>query len=157
MEGNRPNWTSRGTFILAAIGSAVGLGNIWRFPYIMGKYGGAVFLLIYLLLIMTICFIPLIAELSTGKILKKECIGAYESIHPKLKLLGAMNPLTGILISSFYFVVGGWILYYIFQSFSNNSISNVSVYFSEFIQNPALTCVCTLLFCSYVYFLLQGV
>ena len=158
MEGNRPNWTSRGAFILAAIGSAVGLGNIWRFPYIMGKYGGAVFLLVYLFLIMTICFIPLIAELSMGKILKKECIGAYESIHPKLKLLAAMNPLTGILISSFYFVVGGWILYYIFQSFSNNSISNVSVYFSEFIQNPALTCVCTLLFLFIcVFFTARGV
>ena len=58
MKELRPNWTSRFTFILAAIGSAVGLGNIWRFPYIMGQHGGAVFLITYLLLITTICFIP---------------------------------------------------------------------------------------------------
>ena len=75
MEENRPSWSSRLTFILAAVGSAVGLGNIWRFPYIMGQNGGAVFLIVYLALILTICFIPLFAELAVGNITKTECIG----------------------------------------------------------------------------------
>ena len=67
---NRPNWTSRYAFILAAIGSAIGLGNVWRFPYVMGQHGGAVFLITYLVLITTICFIALMAELAVGKITK---------------------------------------------------------------------------------------
>ena len=95
MIDERPNWTSRFSFILAAVGSAVGLGNIWRFPYIMGQNGGAVFLVVYLTLILTICFIPLIAELSVGKITKKECVGAYEQVSPKLKIFAFLNPFTG--------------------------------------------------------------
>ncbi len=146
MNSTRPNWTSRYSFILASIGSAVGLGNIWRFPYIMGKYGGAVFLVIYLLLILTICFIPLLAELAMGKTLKKECIGAYESINPKFKLLGFLNPLTGILISSFYFIVGGWIINYIYLSFINYKTADYGGYFSSFIQSPMLSILFTLLF-----------
>ncbi len=158
MEEKRPVWTSRYTFILAAIGSAVGLGNIWRFPYIMGQYGGAVFLLVYLLLIVTICFIPLFAELTVGKITKKECIGAFESVNPKFKILGFLNPLTGILISSFYFIVGGWIVYYIYISLTNVHIVNYSEYFSDFTQNSIPACICTLTFLfSCIYFTARGV
>ena len=158
MEENRPGWTSRCSFILATVGSAVGLGNIWRFPYIMGKNGGAVFLLVYLLLILTICFIPLIAELAFGKITKKECVGAYESINPKLKMIGLMNPLTGILISSFYFVVGGWIINYIGLSIFNIHVNNYSEYFSVFIQNGFSNCVLTLFFLSIcVFFAARGI
>ena len=68
----RPEWSSKIGFILAAVGSAVGLGNIWRFPYIMGKYGGSAFLLVYLLIILFVCSLPLICELSFGKRTKKE-------------------------------------------------------------------------------------
>ncbi len=146
MENNRPSWTSKYTFILAAIGSAVGLGNIWRFPYIMGQNGGAVFLLVYLLLIMTICFIPLFAELAMGKITKKECIGAFESVNPKFKIFGIMNPITGILISSFYFIVGGWIINYILLGFRNLKIANFSEYFVQLTQNSIPACTYTLLF-----------
>jgi len=146
VEENRPSWTSRYTFILATIGSAVGLGNIWRFPYIMGQHGGAVFLITYLLIMLTICFIPLITELSVGKILKKECVSAYESINPKLKFLGYLNPITGLLISSFYFIVGGWILYYIYLSAVNLKITDHAVHFSTFTQSPIVTCILTLVF-----------
>ena len=152
MDSNRPSWTSRGAFILAAVGSAVGLGNIWRFPYIMGQNGGAVFLLIYLLIILTICFIPLVAELALGKITQKECIGAYESIHPKLKIFGALNPITGILISSFYFVVGGWILNYICLGFINANIADYAGYFNNFTQNSYSACTFTLLFLAICIF-----
>lgn len=146
MESQRPSWTSRGAFVLAAVGSAVGLGNIWRFPYIMGQNGGAVFLAVYLFLILTICFIPLIAELTMGKFTRKECIGAFESINPKLKLIGALNPITGILITSFYFIVGGWIINYICLSFSNNNIQDFGIYFTEFTQQPFANCIYTLIF-----------
>ena len=146
MEENRPSWSSRLTFILAAVGSAVGLGNIWRFPYIMGQNGGAVFLLVYLLLILTICFIPLFAELAFGKITKKECIGAFESVNPKFKILGFLNPLTGVLISSFYFIVGGWIIDYIYLSVTNAKIEDYGSYFVYLTQDSVPACVFTLMF-----------
>ena len=146
MEKNRPSWTSRYAFILAAIGSAVGLGNIWRFPYIMGQNGGAIFLLVYLVIIATICFIPLVAELSLGKISKKECVGAYEHVSPELKPVGALNPITGVLIASFYFVVGGWIINYIYKSLIGFKIYNYSEYFSAFTQNSFANCALTFLF-----------
>ena len=158
MEENRPSWTSRLTFILAAVGSAVGLGNIWRFPYIMGQNGGAVFLLVYLGLILTICFIPLFAELAMGKITKKECIGAYESVNPKFKFLGFLNPLTGILISSFYFIVGGWIIKYIVLSVSETKITDFGEYFSAFTQDSIPACIYALLFLfSCVFFSARGI
>lgn len=146
MENNRPSWSSRLTFILAAVGSAVGLGNIWRFPYIMGQNGGAVFLIVYLALILTICFIPLFAELAMGKITKKECIGAFESVNPKFKLIGFLNPLTGILVASFYFIVGGWILDYIYLSLTNKTINDFGEYFTFFTQSALPGCVFTMVF-----------
>ena len=146
MEEKRPTWTSKYSFILASIGSAVGLGNIWRFPYIMGKYGGAVFLAVYLFLILTICLIPLLTELAMGKMQKKECVGAFETVNPKFKIIGVLNPITAIIVSSFYFIVGGWIINYIFKSLINYKITDYGAYFSYFIQNSIPACIYTLLF-----------
>lgn len=155
---NRPTWTSKYAFIVTAIGSAVGLGNIWRFPYIMGQNGGAIFLIVYILLISTICFIPLMNELYIGKLTKKECVGAYESINHNFKYLGALNPITGVLIASFYFIVGGWIINYIYKSLSSNSIQNYGQYFSEFIQSPVYPCVLTILFLLIcIFFTARGI
>ena len=153
MENNRPSWTSRYAFIITTIGSAVGLGNIWRFPYIMGQYGGAVFLAVYVVLIATICFIPLLNELYIGKLTKKECVGAYESVNPKLKPIGALNPITGVLIASFYFIVGGWIINYICKSSVCSQISDFGEYFSEFIQTPIYPCFLTVTFLFICIFL----
>ena len=146
MENKRPVWTSKYAFIVTAVGSAVGLGNIWRFPYVMGQNGGAIFLAVYILLISTICFIPLMNELYIGKLTKKECVGAYESINPKFKFFGILNPVTGILIAAFYFIVGGWIINYICKSFVNAQIVDYGEYFSSFIQQPFYPCVLTLVF-----------
>lgn len=158
MESKRPSWSSRYSFILATIGSAVGLGNIWRFPYIMGQNGGAVFLVVYLILILTICSVPLLAELAFGKITKKECVGAFEGVNKKFKLIGYLNPVTGILISSFYFIVGGWIINYIYLSFINCKIEDFSRYFSSLTQNSISACAYTLLFLFIcIFFTSRGV
>ena len=146
MGKNRPNWTSRYAFIITTIGSAVGLGNIWRFPYVMGQNGGAIFLAVYIILISTICFVPLLNELYIGKLTQKECVGAYESINKNLKYVGALNPITGILIASFYFIVGGWIINYIFSSILAPNISDYSVYFANFITLPVFPCILTIIF-----------
>ncbi|MBQ8458635.1 sodium-dependent transporter [bacterium] len=158
MEDKRPFWTSKYSFIITTIGSAVGLGNIWRFPYIMGQYGGAIFLAVYILLISTICFVPLMNELYIGKLTKKECVGAYEAISPKFKYLGALNPITGVLIAAFYFIVGGWIINYICKSFTCNQITDYGKYFTEYIQNPIYPCILTILFLFIcIFFTARGV
>ena len=158
LEEKRPAWTSKCAFIITTIGSAVGLGNIWRFPYIMGQNGGAIFLAVYIILISTICFIPLMNELYIGKLTKKECVGAYESIHRDFKYLGALNPITGILIASFYFIVGGWIINYICKSFTAIQPEDYGEYFSSLIQQPILPCILTLLFLFIcIFFTARGI
>lgn len=146
MEDKRPQWTNYISFIIATVGSAVGLGNIWRFPYVMGKYGGAMFLLIYLLIIALICVIPLSLELASGKIFKSDTISVYEKISPKCRWFGYLCIITVILISSFYFVVGGWILNYIRIFITNNIPSDFSVYFSSLNAGIFTPVILTLLF-----------
>ncbi|MBR1908564.1 sodium-dependent transporter [bacterium] len=158
MDNKRPTWTSRYSFILAAIGSAVGLGNIWRFPYVMGQNGGAVFLLAYVLFIVTICFIPLMTEILVGKKTKKDCVGAFELAKPELKYLGMLNPITAIIVPSFYFVIGGWIINYTYKSFIGFQNDNPIQYFSAFTQAPVITVASTLLFLFIcIFFLARGV
>lgn len=155
---NRPSWSSEFAFIISAIGSAIGLGNIWRFPYVMGQNGGAAFLVVYLVLILLICAIPLIAELMLGKITQKDTIGAYAYINPKLKIFGWLNILTAILISSFYFVVGGWVFYYIAKSFALNQVNDFGQYFTALTVNPILSILLTFAFLlSCTYFVRRGV
>lgn len=157
-ENVRPEWATKIGFILAAVGSAVGLGNIWRFPYIMGKYGGSAFLLVYLCIILFVCSLPLICELSFGKRTKKENVGAYGSVNKKLRIFGWLNVITATIIASFYFVIGGWLLNYIYISIVNNYISDYSAYFSRFISSPFLPSVLTTIFLIMVmFFIFRGV
>lgn len=142
----RPNWSSYISFLIATIGSAVGLGNIWRFPYITGKYGGAVFLITYLLIIAFICVIPLCLELALGKYFKTDVISCYEKISPKLKWLGFLNLSAAILIPSFYFVVGGWILNYIWVFCTNNIPADFNIYFSSLNSDLYTPCLLTFAF-----------
>ncbi|MDD3237285.1 MAG: sodium-dependent transporter [Candidatus Gastranaerophilales bacterium] len=133
---SRPQWTSNISFIIATIGSAVGLGNIWRFPYVMGQNGGAIFLLVYLTLIFTICIIPLICELLLGKTYQKDNVGSFGSVKPKFKIFGWLCSITAILVPAFYFVVGGWILNYIWIYLINTPPVNYSEYFGTFVAKP---------------------
>jgi len=115
---SRGNWGSKIGFILAASGSAVGLGNIWRFPYTAGKNGGALFVLIYLLSVLIIAFPVLLAEVSLGRFTGKNPVGAFKSIAPKSlwKVIGYLGVTTGVMILSYYAVVAGWTLGYLYKS-----------------------------------------
>ncbi len=146
MQDKRPEWSSHLSFIIATVGSAVGLGNIWRFPYIMGKNGGAVFLFTYLLLIAFICIIPLCCELGLGKLYKKNVINTFEIISPKYKWVGWLCIITVTLIPCFYFVVGGWILNYIWIFLTNELPVNFANYFSSFSSQIFMPCFLTILF-----------
>lgn len=104
---------SRIGFILAAAGSAVGLGNIWRFPYLAAKYGGGIFLLIYLILAVTFGFSLMITEIAIGRRTGKSAIGAYSALDRRFKPLNWLAALVPVIITPYYCVIGGWVLKYL--------------------------------------------
>ncbi len=118
---NRGNFSGKVGFILAAAGSAVGLGNIWRFPYLAGQNGGAVFLLLYLICIFTLCFPVMMGEIAIGRKAGSDAYGSYTKLGGKRwGWLGLAGILAGIFILSFYNVVAGWAFGYFLEiSFGN--------------------------------------
>ncbi|WP_343857901.1 sodium-dependent transporter [Fulvivirga kasyanovii] len=118
---NRGGFSSRLGFIVAAAGSAVGLGNIWKFPYEVGQNGGAMFLLVYLICTFLICFPIMIGEIAIGRRAQKDAYGSYKSIGGKnWGMIGLFGILCGIMILSFYNVVAGWAFGYFLEiSFGN--------------------------------------
>ncbi len=118
MTEKRENWGSRIGFIMAAAGSAVGLGNIWRFPYLTGENGGGAFIIIYLVCILLIGLSIMTAEFAVGRRSGLSAVGAYKSYSNKWTFAGALGVLSGFFIMGFYPVVGGWALAYIAKSFT---------------------------------------
>ena len=120
-------WTGRWTFILAAAGSAVGLGNIWKFPYMVGEYGGGAFVIIYLACILLIGVPIMIAEILIGRSGRSSPANSMSYLakeantFPHWKALGIMGAVAGLLILSFYSVAAGWAVSYIFEGFSGPS------------------------------------
>ena len=112
MENNRGQWGSNFGFLMAAIGSAVGLGNIWGFPYKMGKSGGFAFLLIYLILVVFVGVVVMLGELALGRKTGKGTMGAYLAFSKKYAFVGFMGVASGFLILSFYSVLGGMVMRY---------------------------------------------
>ena len=113
MENKRGSWASNIGFLLAAVGSAVGLGNIWGFPFKMGRSGGFTFLLVYLLLAVFVGLIIMCAELALGRKTRKSPIAAYKEVSKKFAWIGWLAVLAPFLIMTFYSVLGGYCIYYI--------------------------------------------
>lgn len=137
MVKNRGEWGSKVGFILAASGSAIGLGNIWRFPYITGENGGAAFVIIYLFFVLILGLPYMMAEFALGRATKLNPVGAIEKITNKGKwrYVGLIGIMTSIGILSFYGVIAGWTFGYIFKTlFQTNHNSGSD--FASFIQNP---------------------
>ena len=95
-------------FVLSAAGSAVGLGNIWRFPYLAAKDGGGLFLVTYLILALTFGFTMLIAEVAIGRKTKQSCLTAYGKLHKKSGWIGVFGCIVPFMILPYYCVIGGW-------------------------------------------------
>lgn len=134
METSRGSWGSRSGFILAAAGSAIGLGNIWRYPYVTGQNGGAAFVLVYLACVLFIGVSVLIAEITLGRHTTLNPVGAIKSISSSRLWpgIGYLGVVTGVGILSFYLVVAGWTLGYIVKTAIHGTGT-----FVEFIQDPA--------------------
>jgi len=114
----RDTWGSKAGFVLAAAGSAIGLGNIWGFPTVAGQNGGAAFLLIYLAAVALIGAPVMLAELIVGRRTQRNPVGAFKALAPHTAwvIVGGLGVLTGIVILSFYSVIAGWTLAYIFKT-----------------------------------------
>jgi len=141
MLAPREHWGSRVGFILAAAGSAVGLGNIWKFPYLAGQHGGAAFLITYLALAFTIGISVMLCEFIIGRAARKDPIGAFAKLKGGLwPIVGFMGIAAAFVILSFYSVVGGWTLAYILKMMTgvlvNGTSHELGKVFSNFIENP---------------------
>lgn len=112
MEKTRGSFTGKLGFVLAAAGSAVGLGNLWRFPYLAAKYGGGIFLLVYLVLVITFGFALMAGEIALGRKTGLSAIGAFQKLNKKWKFLGILTSLVPIIILPYYSVIGGWVMKY---------------------------------------------
>ncbi len=137
MSETKTGFSTKIGFILAAAGSAVGLGNIWRFPYLAAKYGGGIFLLVYLILTVTFGFTLMLTEISIGRKTGKSVIGAYTQIDKKFAPLGILAAAVPIVIFPYYCVIGGWIIKYftVFVTGEVQTITDSSGFFGNFIGN----------------------
>lgn len=139
MDTQRGQWSSRLGFILAAAGSAVGLGNIWGFPIQTAQNGGAAFVLVYLLLTFIICFPVVIVEIAIGRRTAKNPVGAMNELAPNTlwNLVGKLGVLCGFMILSFYIVIAGWVFGYFLESVTGG-LARLATdgEFNNFVGNP---------------------
>ena len=134
-------------FVLAAAGSAVGVGNIWRFPYLAAKDGGGLFLLIYLALVLTFGFTLLTTDIALGRRTQQGALRAFSSIRPAWGFLGKLTFLVPALIMTYYTVIGGWVSKYMVDFIVGSGIAAAQDgYFTAFITSPVSPIVFTLLF-----------
>jgi NSS family neurotransmitter:Na+ symporter len=136
MTENRGQWGSKFGFIMAAAGSAVGLGNIWRFPYLTGEHGGAAFVLIYIFCVVLVGAPMLINEIAIGRLTGKNPVGAVQKLGGNkiwITLVGVLPLIVTFVVLSYYSTIAGWTVGYIF-----NSLFSIKTTFSEFIANPAI-------------------
>ena len=145
----RSSFSGKIGFVLSAAGASVGLGNIWRFPYLAAKYGGGIFLIIYILLALTFGYSMIIAETSIGRMTGKSPVGAFSSFGKSrwLSFGGWFNAVIPILIVPYYSVIGGWVIKYLVEYIrGNGSLLATDGYFSSFITDGLSTEICFIVF-----------
>ncbi len=132
---SRGNFTSRMGFIMAAAGSAVGLGNIWRFPYLADKYGGGAFLVTYIILALVVGLILMVTELAVGRYTGKSCIDAFQDLCSKYKIVRWLGLIIPAIIVPYYCVIGGWVTkYFVEYAVGNGATAGTSTFFDGFMQ-----------------------
>ena len=145
----RSTFSGKLGFVLSAAGASVGLGNIWRFPYLAAKYGGGIFLLIYIILALTFGYTMIVAETALGRMTRKSPVGAYHSFGKSkwLSLGGWMNAIIPVLIVPYYSVIGGWVIKYLAgYVMGQGSELAADGYFGSFISNGVSTEICFIVF-----------
>lgn len=160
-EQKREQWGSQLGFILASAGAAVGLGNVWKFPYMAGTNGGAAFVFVYLIIVLFIGASMLVVDFVVGRHGKSNAVDAYKKISSKFAWMGYLGILCAILVLSYYAVIGGWIIHYMFNSFTTLSKiapDQVGDFFGNFISNPISPLIPQFLFMLFtVYIVMKGI
>lgn len=138
MNNKRDTFSGKIGFVFAAAGSAVGLGNLWRFPYLAAKYGGGIFILVYLIVAVTFGFTLMITEAAIGRKTGLSAVGAFEKLDKRFGFVGYLACLVPFLITPYYCVIGGWVIKYM-ASFVTGQVSQAAAdtYFTGFIAQPA--------------------
>ena len=136
-NGTRSSFTGKLGFVLAAAGSAVGLGNIWRFPYLAAKYGGGIFLLVYIILAVTFGFALMVGEIAVGRKTGLSAIGAFKTLNRKFSFVGYLAAIIPAIILPYYSVIGGWVTKYLVTFISGGShVAASDTFFTNFISMP---------------------
>ena len=149
---NRSSFSGKIGFVLSAAGASVGLGNIWRFPYLAAKYGGGIFLLVYILLAVTFGYSMIIAETALGRMTHKSPVGAFSAFGKgRGRALGGwINAIIPILIVPYYSVIGGWVIKYLLEYLRGNAAALAADgYFGSFISSGLSVEVCFLIFTAF--------
>ena len=156
MEHKRGNFSGGLGFVFATAGSAVGLGNLWRFPYLAAKYGGGIFIFVYIILAVTFGFALLTAEIAIGRKTQLSPILAYKKLDKRFSFIGYLATLVPIIIIPYYCVIGGWVTKYMTAYatalFDPSLVSALadkntdSSYFVDFIGSPVAPLIFFLIF-----------
>lgn len=159
-KNNRSSFSGKIGFVLSAAGASVGLGNIWRFPYLAAKYGGGIFLLIYILLALTFGYTMIVAESALGRMTRKSPVGAFKAFGKKagwLSFGGWINAIIPVLIVPYYSVIGGWVIKYFVEYLKGNGAKLAEDgYFSKFISNGLSTEICFIVFCMFTLIIIYA-
>ena len=157
MEKKQNNFSGQLGFVLAAAGSAVGVGNLWRFPYLAAKDGGGLFLIIYFVLVLTFGFTLLTSDIAIGRRPKQSAISAYAQMRPKWKFLGILTFLVPVLIMTYYAVIGGWITKYAVTYITGQAKAAAGDdYFTSFITSSTSPVVYALIFMAVTAFIVYN-
>ena len=157
MEKKQNHFSGQLGFVLAAAGSAVGVGNLWRFPYLAAKDGGGLFLIIYFVLVLTFGFTLLTSDIAIGRRTKQSAIGAYTQMHSKWKFLGILTFLVPVLIMTYYAVIGGWITKYAVTYITGQAKAAAGDdYFTSFITSSTSPVVYALIFMGVTAFIVYN-
>ena len=138
-KAKRGSFSGKIGFVLSAAGASVGLGNIWRFPYLCAKYGGGIFLIVYIILALTFGYTMIVAETAIGRNTQKSPVGAFNQLSnnsPLMKIGGWINAIIPILIVPYYSVIGGWVCKYLFEYIrSDATVVASDSFFTDFITD----------------------
>lgn len=137
MSEKRENWSSNLGFILAAAGSAIGLGNLWKFPYLAGKNGGGAFVIVYLFLVILLGFSLMLTEMAIGRNGKLDAYGSYDKIKKGWGFAGFLGVLACFIVLSYYSVIAGWVMKYIVDFATGGLPQDTAAYFGSYISSVA--------------------
>jgi NSS family neurotransmitter:Na+ symporter len=147
MSTGRSSWSGQAAFILAAAASAVGLGNLWRFPYLAARYGGGVFIAAYLILSLTLGATLLITEIAIGRASRQSQLTAFSALgHPKWNFVGILATIVPLFILPYYCAIGGWVVKYFAAFITGFQTSDTKAMFDTFVADPWQPFVCMAIF-----------